>query len=213
MSLACVRLRIGLTKGKRAMSQRCFYMPWSDGENNFGRGVQVGKAIAAKLGVRCAFALPRKGHLPDVLKGANVVTPRSSSGGVDGLMVLLQPNLRVGTRFLRGRDTPVFVVDFHGNKFDGWARTRGAFNLVSGEQMTDERPAEVAEVHHLIASSGYNGLFSPPSSDIIDNALRRLDQLGWLDERGVNYLLGELVSHNDDEDLERLEKRIGKIKA
>lgn len=193
------------------MSQRLFYLPWIDGVNTYEKGIQLGKAIATELGIGRTFVVPSKNHLHPSLNRENVVTPRSGSGSYGSLKVLLFPDMRMGTRFLKHRQSPLLVVEHLSYKFDSWAKIHGAFNLQTSEIMQDERPSYISKIHASIVDLAYNGLFSPPSSDVIDASLRELSGLGWLDEVGIDYLVGALIETCSDDDLGKLRKRVAKI--
>ncbi|MCI2956348.1 hypothetical protein MN032_01480 [Agromyces atrinae] len=103
------------------------------------------------------------------------------------------------------------VVDRAGNPMRGWAEVHGAFDLRERLNLRDERPDEVRVIHDHLSSSGYNGFTSPPGSHTVKSDLAALDERGWLDERGKNYLTAALLESHSDGSLADLRALADKI--
>lgn len=188
-----------------------FYLPWTQVPDQYEKAIRLGGRIAREAGFKPAFIVPSKGHLPAALKGEVVISPRSGSVPHGSMPVLLHPNLRMLTRYFRRAEDPVLVVDHHPNDLETWGEVYGATNVLTGEKLQDPRSNEIKRIHDGIAEWAYNGLFSPPSKDTIDGQLRKLNELGWLDEHGLKVLTYALVHECDDEELDRLKKRVERL--
>lgn len=56
-----------------------FYLPWTRVPDQYEKAIRLGRRIAREAGLKPAFVVPSKGHLPAALKGEVVISPRSGS--------------------------------------------------------------------------------------------------------------------------------------
>ncbi len=188
-----------------------YYLPWTIGTHNYEPGFRAAQGLAAQSGRALAVLVPQKNHLHDYMRGVHVVTPRSGHIPSGSFVVAMYPDIRMMGRFFHAdEDAPFMVVDYHGNAMSAWAGITGAENVTEHRSMVDERPAGVRKLHEFIASFGYNGFTSPPGIYTIKANLTELEQAGWLDKRGRDYLYAHLFSDRSSQSIEELEKLVNK---
>jgi hypothetical protein len=193
-------------------NQDFYYLPWTATVNNYTRGIDFARKLAAAKRQSLTFVVPNKNHLDERLKRDRVVTPRSGGASSSDFVALLHPDVKALSRFFNDRQEGGFlVVEIAAYPMAGWAAVHGATDVSTHEIVPDDRPVEVKRIHEHILDVGYNGWTSPPGSFSIRNDLQELCDSGWLNERGKDYLVASMAAERSWESLRELRRLADRV--
>ncbi|TFC22097.1 hypothetical protein E3O55_18950 [Cryobacterium sp. MDB1-18-2] len=190
-----------------ALVHRLFYVPWTDEVNNFVPGAELGRLVARDARLPLQVAVTVENQIPDLLKGVDFVTEKSSGHlGIQArVVVLLHPSLKLLSRALpRDSGSKAVVVEFPTVPLHGWAAANGAFNVATREVQAPLGAAEV-KLYDRILWNGNNGWADAAGKRDALHDLRELRAMGLLDK---DRLIGFMVSDKGFEAVARLVKLV-----
>ncbi|MDY7542128.1 MULTISPECIES: hypothetical protein [unclassified Cryobacterium] len=191
-------------------AHKLFYVPWTDEIDNFIPGAEFGRLVARDARLPLQVAVTVKNQIPDLLKGVDFVTEKSSGRlrNQARVVVLLHPSLKLLSRALPSDSaSKVVVVEFPTVPLHGWAAASGAFNVATREVPAQLGEAEV-KLYDRILWNRNNGWADAAGKRDALHDLRQLRAVGRLDKDG---LIGFMVSRKGFEAVVRLGKLVDRV--
>ncbi len=158
------------------------YLPWVPEKPVYQAAVPLTTRLHAHHpGRPLTVVCPQSRHAPVRLVGATVVTEREGAVQDGGVVLVYRPTYRLVRKFAQLTDSIVVLVEWQEPSFEGWARSVGAFNVVSG-RVEGPRMSETGRrcIDDVIAY-GDRGWQDEPARHATEVELRKLQKAGLYD--------------------------------
>ena len=133
------------------------YIPWSNNGSHAAASIAATKLVAAKHRLSVTVVAGTLQNVPDEFSRAAKVTERSGSVKPGGVVLAYYPTNRLMSKIDQLSKSIVILAEWHQDNHSGWAKSVGAYNLVTNEVMTDGLNAAGNEAIDALLFAGYKG--------------------------------------------------------
>lgn len=163
------------------------YIPWSKNGSHSAASIAATKLIAAKHRLPITVVAGTLQSVPDEFSRAAKVTERSGSVKAGGVVLAYYPTNKLMSKIDQLSNSIVILAEWHQDNHSGWAKSVGAYNLVTDEMMTEGLSAAGNEAIDALLSAGYKGWHDAIAVRQARDALDELLQSGGYDRHVVLF--------------------------
>ena len=167
------------------LGHRYIYLPWVDGKSSFKLAPELAVLIAQRRRLPLTVVAVRKNAVPRELSRHPSVTERRGYVPDGGVVLAHCPTFKVAEKLAHLENSVVVLAEWATERFEGWARLNGAYNVVTRTTMQDGLTEPGRAALDDITFDGYKGWDDEISVRLTLKRLADLEQLGEYDRELV----------------------------
>lgn len=191
---------------EEVLKHRYVYVPYGKTKDTIEPGKHLGLAVARGHGVRPTVLAPMKRsatYQPELAR-LEIVTERSGHVNDGGVVLAWCPTYKAMEKIQHLERSVVVLVEWISGELDGWARIKGAYNVVTGEVMDAGNSPEAVKALEGVVHEGYNGWHSATALRLTRSYLDDLAQAGVYDRELVLAYARKTKSEHSIEKLKEI---------